>query len=65
MATKPSDCQLFYKKSIFKAKHLPWTKDQIDYFNTYYVTSTWFSKSKSNLQMNYLNLCYRGNQNII
>ena len=42
MATKPSDCQLVYKKSIFKAKHLPKTKDQIDYdyLSTYYVTST-------------------------
>ena len=30
MATKPSDFQLFYKKSKFKSKHLPYTKDHIN-----------------------------------
>ena len=29
----------FTKKSIFKAKHLPETKDQIDYFSTDYVSA--------------------------
>ena len=40
MATKLSDCQLFYKKEHIQSKISPLTKDQIDYFSTYYVTST-------------------------
>ena len=57
MATKPSNCQFFYKKEHIQSKTY-----QIDYLSTYHVTSTWFSSSNSNLQMNYLNSCYHGNQ---
>ena len=40
MATKPSDCQIILQKKHIQSKTSTLKKDQIDYFSTYYVTST-------------------------
>ena len=65
MTAKLSNCQLFYKKEHIQSKITPLKKGQLDYLSIYYVTSTWILTPNSNLQMNYLNSCYLGNQNII